>query len=53
MAPTVDAITHGLTAEEREKYAKLDGFFIRLALDAFDTYEIDALRDRIEDTYVE
>ena len=43
---TVDTITHGLTAEEREKYAK-DGFFIRL--DAFDTYEIDALRYRIED----
>lgn len=43
---TVDIITHGLTAEEREKYAK-DGFFIRL--DAFDIYEIDALRDRIED----
>ena len=43
---TVDTITHGLTAEEREKYAK-DGFFIRL--DAFDIYEIDALRDRIED----
>ena len=43
---TVDTITHGLTEEEREKYAK-DGFFIRL--DAFDIYEIDALRDRIED----
>lgn len=43
---TVDTITHGLTAEEREKYAK-DGFFIRA--DTFDTYEIDALRDRIED----
>ena len=38
--------THGLTVEEREKYAE-DGFFIRT--DAFDTYEIDALRDRIED----
>ncbi len=43
---TVDATTHGLTAEEREKYAK-DGFFIRSA--AFDVYEIDALRDQIED----
>ena len=43
---TVDTTTHGLTAEEREKYAK-DGFFIRA--DAFDTYEIDALRYRIED----
>ena len=43
---TVDTITHGLTEEEREKYAK-DGFFIRS--DAFDTYEIYALRDRIED----
>jgi len=35
-----------LTAAEREKYAK-DGFFIRAA--AFDMFEIDALRDRIED----
>ncbi|MDE2723065.1 MAG: hypothetical protein OXI59_06785, partial [Gemmatimonadota bacterium] len=43
---TVDTRTHGLTAEEREAYAK-DGFFIRPK--AFDTYEIDALRDRIED----
>ena len=43
---TVDTRTHGLTAEERETYAK-DGFFIRPK--AFDTYEIDALRDRIED----
>jgi len=43
---TVDTITHGLTAEERETYAK-DGFFIRPK--AYDTHEIDALRDRIED----
>ncbi len=33
---TVDTTTHGLAAEEREKYAK-DGFFIRSA--AFDIYE--------------
>ena len=43
---TTDTRTHGLTAEEREAYAK-DGFFIRPQ--AFDTCEIDALRDRIED----
>ena len=43
---TVDTTAHGLTSEEHEKYAK-DGFFIRS--DAFDIYEIDALRDRIED----
>ena len=35
-----------MTVEERAKYAK-DGFFIRS--DAFDTYEIDALRDRVEE----
>ena len=43
---TVDTRTHGLTAEEHETYAK-DGFFIRP--NAYDTYEIDVLRDRIED----
>ena len=43
---TVDTRTHGLTAEDRETYAK-DGFFIRP--NAFDTDEIDTLRDRIED----
>ncbi len=43
---TVDTRTHSLTAEEHETYAK-DGFFIRP--NAFDTDEIDALRDRIED----
>ena len=42
----VETRIHGLTAEEREKYAK-DGFFIRPK--AYDTCEIDALRDRIED----
>ncbi len=39
------AIKHGLTAEERAKYAQ-DGFFIRSA--AFDACEMDALRDSIE-----
>ena len=43
---TVEPKTHGLTAEEREKYAK-DGFFIRP--NAFGADEIDALRDRVED----
>ena len=43
---TTDTRTHGLTAEDRETYAK-DGFFIRP--NAFDTDEIDTLRDRIED----
>ncbi len=42
---SVDTITHGLTAKEREQYEE-DGFFIRLA--AFSTCEIDALRDRVE-----
>ncbi len=43
---TVDCRMYGLTEEEREKYAK-DGFFIRS--NAFDTDEVDALRDRVED----
>ncbi len=43
---TVDTRTHGLTEEEHETYAK-DGFFIRPK--AYDTDEIDALRNRIED----
>lgn len=42
----VETRTHSLTAEERETYAN-DGFFIRPK--AYDTYEIDVLRDKIED----